>query len=93
MAVPKQIARRRRQKVAESEGQVPSFFGFHQSCCRGGGLAIFPLLGLADVNINYPKLGKYFSFCRGGCKFERAGLLPPEPRFGLYTFENTVINL
>jgi hypothetical protein len=56
-------------------------------------LAIFPLLGFADINKNYPKWVNTFPSVRGGCKFERAGLLPPEPRSGLYTFENTVINL
>jgi hypothetical protein len=32
---------------------------------EGRGLAIFPLLGVAGINLNYPKLGKYFSFCGG----------------------------
>jgi hypothetical protein len=96
---PKQIACPRRQKVPESQtawgrryafaspqGKLRlSFFGF-LFLLDGRGLAIFPHLGIADTNLSYPKLDKYFSFCEGRSKFKRVSLLSFPAQFWLVYF-------
>jgi hypothetical protein len=53
---------------------------------EGRGLAIFPLLGVADTTLNYPKLGKNFSFCEGRCKFNTSRFASSPARFWLVYF-------